>query len=126
MKDFKKYFLIPAEVTDVYMALTHPNSLLMWTGEPVIMSAEIGSEFSLWSGNIVGKNLDFEENKKIVQEWYFGETDHPSIVTIKLHEKGSKTDLEISHTNIPDADFNDIAAGWRDVYIAGLIEFFEE
>jgi len=75
MKDFKKYFIIPAPPEDVYLALTNPNTIQLWSGESAEMSTEPGSEFSLWDGSIVGKNIEFEEGRKIVQQWYFGEQD---------------------------------------------------
>ena len=66
MKDFKKYFIIPAPPEDVYLALTNPITIHLWSGEEAEMSTEPGSEFSLWGGSIVGKNLEFVEGKKIV------------------------------------------------------------
>jgi activator of HSP90 ATPase len=85
-----------------------------------------GTEFSLWSDSICGKNISFETGKKIVQEWYFGEQDEPSIVTIILHKDKSKTSAELRHTNIPDEDFEDIVAGWVENYFGSLMEFYEE
>jgi len=126
MKDFKKYFIIPAEPTDVYLALTNPNTLHLWTGEEAEMSTEAGSEFSLWEGSIVGKNLEFEENKKIVQQWYFGDQSEPSIVTIKLHPHAQGTSVELKHTNIPDEAYDDIVSGWNESYFGALIDFYEE
>src|SRR5882757_660768 len=109
MKDFKKYFIIPAPPGDVFHALTIPMTLQLWTGEPAEMSTEPGSEFSLWGGSIVGKNLEFEDGKKIVQQWYFGNQPTASIVTINLHAHKQGTSAELVHTNIPDEDFDDIA-----------------
>ncbi|MEO6851789.1 MAG: SRPBCC domain-containing protein [Mucilaginibacter sp.] len=68
MKDFKKYYHIPATPTEVYMALTNPLTIELWTGEEAVMSTEPGTEFSWWGGSIVGKNLEFEDGKKIVQQ----------------------------------------------------------
>jgi activator of HSP90 ATPase len=125
VKDYKKYYLIPASPEDVYNALTNPVSIEIWTGEPAEMSTEPGSEFSLWEGSIVGKNLEFEENKKIVQQWYFDGQPADSVVTIKLHEDKHGTSLELRHTNIPDADYKDITEGWDDTYIGSLQDFFD-
>lgn len=125
MRDFKKYYIVPAPPEDVYAALTHPASLHAWTGEEAIMSTEPGSEFSLWEGSIVGKNLEFEPGKKIVQQWYFGEQEEPSIVTIKLHPHHDGTSAELRHTNIPDEDYDDIVEGWNETYFRSLIEFYQ-
>jgi activator of HSP90 ATPase len=126
MKEFKKYYRLPATPGEVYIALTNPFTIELWTGEPAEMSVEPGSEFSMWDGSIVGKNLEFEENKKIVQQWYFDGQEEESIVTIKLHPDGPETSVEIKHVNIPDEAYKDISDGWSDSYIAALEEFFSE
>ncbi len=129
MKDFKKYYTIPAPPEDVYLALTYVPTLMLWTGDEASMSTEPGSEFSLWDGSIVGKNIEFEENKKIVQQWYFGEeeTENPSIVTIKLHpHKEAQTSVELRHSNIPDEEFDDIVMGWNETYFGELYDFYDE
>src|ERR1043165_6134881 len=115
MKSFKKYYTIDAPPEDVYLALTNPLTIHLWSGEEAEMSTEPGSEFSLWEGSIVGKNVSFEEHKMIVQQWYFGDQTEESIVTIKLHVAGSGTSVELRHSNIPDADYDDIVDGWNTI-----------
>lgn len=124
MKDYKKYYLLPATPDEVYLALTNPVSIEIWTGEQAEMQSTPDSEFSLWDGSIQGKNLEFEEGKKIVQQWYFGEQEPVSIVTIKLHPDKHGTSAELKHTNIPDEDYNDIVEGWNTAYFGSLEEFF--
>jgi uncharacterized protein YndB with AHSA1/START domain len=126
MKEYKKYFLLPATPEEVYLALTIPLSIRLWTGEEAEMSTEPGSEFSLWGGSICGKNLEFETNKKIVQQWYFGDQIEESIVTIKLHEHKQGTSVELRHTHIPDEDYDDITDGWETSYFAALEDYFHE
>ena len=126
MKDFKKYYILSATPEEVFAALTNPATIQLWSGDPAVMSTEPGSEFSLWEGNIEGKNLEFEKDKKIVQQWYFGDLEHESIVTIKLFPDRNKTSLELKHTNIPDDDYDNIVDGWNNVYLGSLIEFYEE
>jgi uncharacterized protein YndB with AHSA1/START domain len=126
MKDFRKYYTIPASAEDVYTALTNPVTLQLWTGEPAEMSTEPGSEFSLWDGSIVGRNIEFEPGKKLVQQWYFGDQPEESIVTILLHQKGNGTSVELVHTNIPDEDYDDFADGWDNSYFGALREFYKD
>lgn len=125
MKDFKKYYTISGTPEEVYLALTNPLSIKLWTGEEAEMSTEPGSKFSMWEGSIFGKNLEFEPNKKIVQEWAMGEQEAASIVTITLHDHKHGTSLELRHTNIPDETYEDFVDGWDHAYMAGLIEFFD-
>jgi len=128
VKDFKKYYVIPAPPEDVYLALTNEATMMLWTGDQASFKAEVGAEFSMWDGSIVGKNITLESNKKIVQEWFFGEeaTDNPSIVTIKFHVHNQGTSLEVRQSNIPDEEYDDIADGWTNSYMAELYEFYDE
>jgi activator of HSP90 ATPase len=124
MKNFKKYYTLHADPDEVYLALTRPDTIQLWTGEPAEMSTEPGTEFSLWDGSIVGKNLEFEAGRKIVQQWYFEGQEELSIVTIKLHPSNNGTSVELRHNNIPDEDYEDIVDGWNNVYFASLHEFY--
>ncbi|GEP97153.1 SRPBCC domain-containing protein [Chitinophaga cymbidii] len=126
MKDYKKHFVITAPPEDVYRALTLPATIQLWTGEKAVMSTEPGSEFSLWDGSIEGMNLEFEADRKIVQQWYFGEQEEPSIVTIILHPHKKGTSAELRHTNIPDEDYDNITGGWNEAYFGALIDFYTE
>ncbi|MBX2941785.1 MAG: SRPBCC domain-containing protein [Cyclobacteriaceae bacterium] len=126
MKDFKKYYIISAPPEDVFLALTNPATIHLWSGEEAEMSTEVGSEFSLWEGSITGKNLEFVESKKIVQQWYFGDQKEDSIVTILLHPHQQGTSVELRHTNIPDDAYEDILEGWNEVYFGSLSDFYDE
>ena len=125
MKDFKKYFIIPATPEEVYLALTLEATIKLWSGEDAEMSVVPGSEFSLWEGSITGRNIAFEEGKKIVQEWYFGDQEPASIVTIKLHQHKQGTSAELTHTNIPDEAYEDMVNGWNENYFGMLISFYQ-
>jgi activator of HSP90 ATPase len=123
MKEYNKYFKFNASPADLYSALTNPVMIEIWTGESVEMSTEPGSEFSLWDGAIIGKNIQFENDKKIIQHWYFGE-ELDSVVTIKLHPDKRGTNLEVHQTNIPDQAYDNIIEGWEVDYIGNLRELF--
>jgi activator of HSP90 ATPase len=124
MKTFKKTFKINAEPSDVYAALTNPFTIELWSGYPARMSTEPGSEFSLWEGDIEGKNIEFVQDKKVVQEWYFGDQAEKSVVTITIFPDREHSQVTVEHTNIPDGEFNEIAEGWREYYIGAITSFF--
>jgi activator of HSP90 ATPase len=123
MKNIKRYYILNAEPKDVYNALTNKTMLDIWTGEEAEMEPVEGSVFSLWGGSITGVNLEFEENKKIVQKWFFDDEEN-SIVTMKLHPHKKGTSLELSHTNIPDEAYENISEGWDEDYFGALNELF--
>lgn len=126
MKTYKKYHYLPATPEEVYLALTKEQGIKLWTGAEAEFTELPDTEFSLWDGDISGRNIEFEYGKKIIQQWYFGEDNEPSIVTIKLHPDKKGTSLEFVQTNIPDEDYEDFTEGIRDYYLAGLTDFFEE
>ncbi len=126
MKDFKKYYTTSASPEDVYNALTNPMVIELWSGEEAVMSETPETEFSLWEGSITGKNLAFEKNKMMQQQWYFDDQQEPSIVTIKLHAADPGTSIELRHTNIPDEHFDNITEGWTESYFASVCEFLDD
>jgi activator of HSP90 ATPase len=124
MKTFRKTFKINAEPSDVYAALTNPFTIELWSGYPAQMSTEPGSEFSLWEGDITGINIEFVQDRKVVQEWYFGDQSEKSMVIINIVPDRENSQVTVEHSNIPDEEFNDIAEGWREYYIGAIISFF--
>ena len=131
MKNIKKHYHIKASAEDIFTALTNPLTIEIWTGASAVMEPVAGTEFSLLDGDITGLNLEFEPGKKIVQEWFFEEdeeldSDQKSIVTIKLHNNGNATDVELLHINIPDEAFDNIVEGWDKYYFKPLKELVEE
>ena len=125
MKDYKKYFKLPAAPEEVYAALTNPATIQLWSGEPAVMSTEPGSHFALWDESITGTNIEFEAGKKIVQQWDFEDQEAASIVTIKLHPDKEGTSVELRHTNIPDDVFENIVDGWNQNYFGSLADFYD-
>jgi len=131
MKNIKKHYHIKASAEDIFTALTNPLTIEIWSGATAVMEPVAGTEFSLWDGDITGINLEIELGKKIVQEWYFEDedgiaSDDKSLVTIKLHNEGNSTDVELLHINIPDEAFDNIVEGWDKYYFKPLKELVEE
>lgn len=125
MKEIKRYYKLNADPKDIYNALTNQKMLEIWTGEEAVMETEANTEFSLWGGSISGVNLEFETDKKIVQQWFFGDDEKEvSVVTIKLHPDKKGTSVELHHTNIPDDAYENISEGWDDDYFGALRELF--
>lgn len=125
MKDFNYELIIAADREEVFAALTVPFQIELWSGYPAIMDDKEGTEFSLWEGDICGKNLSITPNKEIVQEWYFGESESKSIACIKLKINQNKTRLILSHKNIPDEVYDEICEGWREYYLGSMQNFLE-
>ena len=127
MKTIKQTHTINAPVEEVFIALVNPLTIELWSGYTAKMEKIPGSEFSIFDGDIEGKNIDFIENEMVKQEWYFGEENPPSIVTIKLRgtKKNDKTEVELIHENVPESEFDEMELGWKRYYWGAIKEYFK-
>jgi activator of HSP90 ATPase len=127
MKNFKKYYVLPATPDEVYLAFTNPFTIELWTNQKAEMGSEPGSDFSWLDGNISGKLIGKTENKELIQIWYFGdEQAEESKVNLRFHTHKNGTSVELNHTNIPDEAFEDITKGWDEVIFDNLQDYFSE
>jgi len=125
MKTIRQNHFIQATPEEVFAAITNPFTIELWSGYPAQMDAREGTEFSIFEGDISGRNIKITENRQLVQEWYFGDRQEESIVTINLipHQSGTKVTLE--QTNVPDEASEEFEEGWRDSYWGAIKEFFK-
>ncbi len=129
MKSLAKTYLINAPLEKVWDALINPETIEEWGGGPAVMNAEPGFEFTLWGGEVFGKNLTVKPNEELTQEWYGGEWKEPSLVSFKLKEvnpsagsgQAGQTELTLFHERIPDDEAKSIDEGW-DLYYLGPIK----
>lgn len=126
MKTLSQAYHIHAPVGKVWEALIDPKLITAWGGGPAKMDAKVGTKFSLWGGEIHGKNTEVIEQKKLVQEWFGGKWDAPSIATFSLSEKNGVTTIDFQQVNIPDNEVEDIEDGWRRYYLGPLKDFVEK
>ena len=126
LKDYKTRIKIKAEPDVVYAAITNSDTIEVWSGYHAEMPAEAGGDFSMWDGEINGRIVEYEQGKRVVQEWYFGEQDEPSIVKINIFPYRNDCQIELIHTNIPEDAFDNIVEGWEEYYLKTLKGFLEE
>jgi activator of HSP90 ATPase len=125
LKTIKQIHTLPSTAEEVFIALTNPFTIELWSGYPAIMSTSAGSEFSLFDGDIVGKNLELIENQLIRQQWYFEGESAESVVTIQLKTQKNETLVELTHTNVPDEVYEEMIIGWKNIYFKSLKQFFK-
>lgn len=124
--DFVYEVKMAADPEEVFAALTNPFQIELWTGYPADMKPESGYEFSLWGGDISGVNLEIVPNRLLVQEWFFGENESPSIVHIRLNkEPGGQTSVRLEHSNIPEEVYDEITEGWKHYYLGAIKDMLE-
>ncbi len=125
MKSIKQTYEINASVDKVWDALVNPKTIDKWGGGPAKMNDQEGFEFEFWGGDIYGKNKEVIKNKKLVQEWFSGKWEKPSIVTFLLESLEDNIKVELIHTDIPDEEADDIEQGWKDYYMIPLKQLVE-
>ncbi len=135
MKTIRQTYDIKAPADRVWQALVDPKVIEEWGGGPAKMSEKAGAPFSLWGGDIHGKNLVVDAEKQLVQEWYSGDWPKPSKATFTLkEEKGAheghaskaKTRIDLLHENVPDEEEKDIADGWDTFYLGEIKKLLEK
>lgn len=126
----RQRYLIRSSLDKVWNALTNPKIIEKWGAGPVKMKSEAGFEFSLWGGDIWGKNLEVVNpdggEKKLVQEWYGGEWEIPSIVIFKLNASNGYTEVILEHKDVPKEEIEDISSGWNDYYLGAIKKLLEK
>lgn len=125
MKTIKKTYLIAAPGSKVWQALVTPKIIDRWGAGPATMDDRVGTKFSLWGGDIHGTNTKVVTNKKLVQDWFGGDWEKPSKVTIEFTDEKGKTRVDLIHTDLPEEEVKSFASGWDDYYFGPLKDLVE-
>lgn len=112
-------------LSKVWRALVDPKIIDKWGGGPAKMSDKEGFEFTLWGGEVFGKNLEVVKNKTFVQDWSCKGWSKPSRVTFTLTHKGGLTTVHLLHENVPDNELDDISEGWKRYYLGEIKKLLE-
>lgn len=115
-----------APLGSVWQALVDPKVIDKWGGGKAKMSGSDGFNFSLWSGDVHGKNIKVVKEQELSQEWISGDWKEPSIATFKLSHKDGCTTLHLTNSNVPDEEADDIDKGWDDYYLGRIKDLLEK
>ncbi len=125
MKTIQKTYRVHAPIEKVWDALVQPKIIQQWSGSSAKMEAKEGFNFKLWNGDIHGKNITVQKNKELVQEWFGGDWDNPSLAMFTLSEKDGVTTVKFVNTNVPDDAAKDIDDGWDRYYLGPIKKLLE-
>jgi activator of HSP90 ATPase len=122
----------------VYDTLTQTkpfDALTQWSPEmragkslgsvPTKISPEVGAEFFLFGGHIVGRHLELVPNERIVQAWRVVDWEQGlySIARFQLLEESAETKIVFDHTGFPKGQAEHLAFGWKAHYWEGLEKY---
>ncbi len=126
LKTIKQAYLINASSQDVWQALIDPVIIDKWGGGPARMDGKVGTSFTLWGGDIYGKNINVINGKELKQEWFSGKWKNPSKVTLTLKEKNGRTEISLLHEDVPNEETKDIDQGWKNYYLGPIKKLLEK
>lgn len=106
------------QANELYEALTRTDMVTAFTRGHVKLDLFKGGEFVLFGGNVSGKYDEIIPNKKITQTWRLKQwpAGHYSNVVMELEQKEDHTELKLTQTLIPTAEFEATRANWNRYY----------
>lgn len=122
----KQTYTINAPIEKVWEAIVSPKIIDKWGAGPAKMDDKPGSEFTLWGGDIWGKNLEVVKGEKLIQEWFGGDWDKPSKLTIVLKGNSNSTQVDLVHEGVPKDEETDFADGWKTYYFGEIKKLLEK
>ncbi len=102
----------------IYDVLLDSKQFAAFTGMPAEIDSKAGGAFSMFSGMIVGRNVELVPNQRIVQAWRPTHWDPGvySIVKFELKPQASITLLVLDHTGFPEGSYDSLSSGWNSHY----------
>ncbi len=112
----------------IYEALLDPKQFTALSGMPGEIHREAGGAFSLFGGQITGRNVELVPDRRIVQAWRAASWPEGvySIARFELEAKGGGTRLVFDHTGFPAGLRDHLAGGWQEHYFGPLKKYFGE
>lgn len=106
-------------------ALLDSKQFTTFTGLPATIDPHEGGAFSMFSGMIVGRNVELAEGKFLVQAWRPTHWDAGvySIVRFGFKSNGTGTTLVLDHTGFPEGEYDHLYSGWNEHYWEPLKKF---
>jgi uncharacterized protein YndB with AHSA1/START domain len=117
---------IAAPPAKIYQGLLSSKQFTAFSGVPATIDPKVGGAFSLFGGQVVGRNVELVANRRIVQAWRpLG--DFPdgvyTLVKFELTPKGKGTLLVLDHTGFPPGHYDHLYSGWGEHYWVPLKKF---
>ena len=109
-----------------YEVIVDQKQFAAFTGLPATIDATAGGAFSMFGGQIVGRNVELVPSQRIVQAWRPSHWDPGiySIVHFELKPRAQQCTLVFDHTSFPAGDYDHLDWGWKNHYWEPLKKYF--
>jgi activator of HSP90 ATPase len=115
----KQSVILPAPAEILYATYMDPAKHAEMTGMPVMISAESGSEFRAFNGQLSGTMLAAIPSRLVIQSWrsrHFGEGDLDSTLILAFAPEGGGGRIDLVHIDVPAQDYEGVTQGWETHY----------
>ena len=117
---------LPASAQRIYAALLDSKQFAAFSGLAATIDPAPGGAFSMFGGQVTGRNVELVPDQRIVQAWRPGSW-APGVYSIAKFEfrpQGSGTEVILDHTGFPEGKFAGLDSGWHEHYWEPLKKFF--
>jgi activator of HSP90 ATPase len=113
--------VLPAPSDELFATYLDPRLHAAVTGAPVTMSAQSGSPFLAFDGQLSGTTLSVVAPRLIVQSWRstnFRDDDPDSTLILSFVPEGRDGRIDLVHLDVPAQDYQGVSEGWETYYWA--------
>jgi activator of HSP90 ATPase len=109
----------------IYDVLLDAKQFAAFTAMPAEIDPKPGGAFSMFGGQITGRNIELVPGQRIVQAWRPTHWDPGiySIVAFVFKPKAGGTLVVLDHKGFPEGDFDHLEWGWHNHYWDPLKKF---
>jgi activator of HSP90 ATPase len=128
-KTIKQKVIVAAKPIEIYEAFVNAKKHSAFTGSKATGEGKVGGKFTAWDGYILGKFLELDEGRKIVQEWITTEWPEgypPSRFELTFREAKDGTEISMVHSDVPAEQAGELVEGWNEFYWKPLKTYFKE
>ncbi len=121
--------ILPVLPEEIYNAFLDSKKHSEFTHSKVTGKGVVGSKFTAGDGYIMGKNLELEKGKRILQEWTTTEWPEgypPSKLELTFKKVKDNTELTMVQSGVPREQEKGLRQGWIKHYWEPLKEYFEK
>ncbi len=130
VKTLRQKIIIPnASPEEVYDAYIDQRKHADVTGASAEIEPVVGGKFVAWEGYIIGKILELEKGKRVVQEWSTTEWPEgygPSRLELSFKAVKEGTEITLVQENVPEEDATDYDEGWYEFYWDPMKAYFKK
>ncbi|HTZ99402.1 MAG TPA: SRPBCC family protein [Candidatus Aquilonibacter sp.] len=117
---------LPADPHRIYAALLDSKQFAAFSGAPATIDPRPGGAFSIFGGQVTGRNVELMPHERIVQAWRPGSWPPGvySIVKFEFKAQGAGTKVTLDQTGFPGGKFAGLDSGWHEHYWEPLKKYF--